>query len=152
MKVQVVLTNNEAQVPFKKHESDFGLDVVATSCEEIAPNVYKYGLGIKCQLDPTERERATLTKEALFGLSIRPRSSVWKTGMVFSNCIGTIDEEYTGEISAVFYHVFPSMPKYEIGDRIVQIHADIQPRIEWQVVESLRATIRGEGSYGSTGK
>lgn len=44
-------SDGESIFPFKKYESDFCYDVVATSCEEIAPNVYKYGLGVAFQID-----------------------------------------------------------------------------------------------------
>lgn len=88
-----------------------------------------------------------------FGFSIRPRSSVWKTGMVLSNCIGTIDEGYTGEISAVFYHVMPNMERYHVGDRIAQLHFDRTDKyLDFIEVDELDETERGDGGYGSTGK
>lgn len=146
-----IKTEEGVKMPFKKHDSDFCYDLYATSCEEIAPKVYKYDLGIKCQLTKEDAERVE-KDNYLFGLSIRPRSSVWKTGMVLSNCIGTIDRDYTGTISAVFYHVFDNMPKYEVGDRICQIHADLQPKLVFEIVNELDDTDRGEGGYGSTGK
>ncbi len=43
--------------------------------------------------------------------------------MILSNGIGTIDN-YTGKISAVFYHVFPKMPRYKVGDKVVQFHLE----------------------------
>lgn len=85
-------------------------------------------------------------------IDFRPRSSVWRTGMVLSNCEGTIDESYTGEISAVFYHVLPDMPRYRVGDRIGQIKIGITLPIEFAEVDGLDGTDRGTGSYGSTGR
>ena len=86
------------------------------------------------------------------GFTVRPRSSIWKTGMVLSNSIGTIDEGYTGEISAVFYHLLPDMPRYRVGDRICQLHFDAVLKTDFTLVDELSATDRGEGGYGSTGK
>ena len=69
-----------------------------------------------------------------------------------SNCEGTIDEGYTGEVSAVFYHVMPHMPRYKVGDKIGQIKVGITFPIEFEEVYELDDTTRGAGGYGSTGK
>lgn len=146
MQVKVKKLNEKAVLPFKAHESDFCYDVVATSCEEIASNVYRYGTGLAMQIVREENE------DTVLGITARPRSSVWKTGMVLSNCVGTIDEGYTGEIMAVFYHVMPEMPKYNVGDKIFQMHIDITTPMQFIEVEELSETDRGDGGYGSTGK
>lgn len=86
------------------------------------------------------------------GFNIRSRSSVWKTGMVLSNSQGTIDEIYTGEISAVFYHVMPDMPRYKVGDKVCQLCLERTESLEFVEVTDLRKTSRGEHGYGSTGK
>ena len=148
MKVKVKKLNENAVIPFKTYEKDFCYDVVAVSEEEVAPNVWKYGIGLAFQID----------RESLFGhrylnlsIDLRPRSSVWKTGMVFSNCEGTIDELYTGEVFAVFYHVFPNMERYKVGQRIGQIKIGTTMPIQFVVVDELDETERNSGSYGSTG-
>lgn len=148
MKVKVKKLNENAVIPFKTYERDFCYDVVAVSEEEVAPNVWKYGIGLAFQID----------RESLFGhrylnlsIDLRPRSSVWKTGMVFSNCEGTIDELYTGEVFAVFYHVFPNMERYKVGQRIGQIKIGTTMPIEFVVVDELDETERNDGGYGSTG-
>jgi hypothetical protein len=46
MKVKVKKLSNKAVLPYKKYDEDFCYDVVATSCEEVAPNVYKYRFGL----------------------------------------------------------------------------------------------------------
>lgn len=148
MKVKVKKLNENAVIPFKTYEKDFCYDVVAVSEEEVAPNVWKYGIGLAFQID-----RDSLFAHRYLNLSIdlRPRSSVWKTGMVFSNCEGTIDELYTGEVFAVFYHVFPNMERYKVGQRIGQIKIGITTPIEFVIVNELDETERNSGSYGSTG-
>ena len=148
MKVKVKKLNENAVIPFKTYEKDFCYDVVAVSEEEVAPNVWKYGIGLAFQID----------RDSLFGhrylnlsIDLRPRSSVWKTGMVLSNSEGTIDELYRGEVSAVFYHVMPDMPRYRVGDKIGQIKIGTTSPIEFEEVEELSETERGCGGYGSTG-
>ena len=161
MKVKVKKISEGAVLPYKKYMPDFCYDVVATSCEEVAPNVYKYGLGLAFQIERGIERITDIGKIeewyahcSLLNLSLdfRPRSSVWKTGMVLSNCTGTIDELYTGEVSAVFYHIMPNMPKYEVGDRIGQIKIGVTFPIEFVEVEELDKTARGAGGYGSTGR
>lgn len=149
--MEIKIKLDGGHMPSKKHASDFCYDLVATSCEEVAPNVYKYDLGVSFQLENHESEYIH-AHDILFGIGIRPRSSIWKTGMVLANSIGTVDEDYTGHVSAVFYHVFPNMPKYEVGDRVCQMYAEIQPDIKFKVVDTLDKTERGDGGYGSTGK
>lgn len=188
MKVKVKFTNedtkalylkaskNKHNFPFKTHNDDFCYDVVATSCEEVAPNVYKYGLGLAFQIERNDFDlylckmgeetlsqkddvwiafdgKLQIIKQPLnLSLDFRPRSSVWKTGMSLSNCEGTIDEGYINEVSAVFYHLMPNMPKYEIGDRIGQIKIGVTLPIEFVEVDKLDETSRGMGGFGSTGK
>jgi dUTP pyrophosphatase len=142
-------SGNESQFPFKKYNEDFCYDVVATSCTEIAPNVYKYGIGLAFQIDRGAEYAISPTK---LSIDLRPRSSVWKTGMVLSNSVGTIDETYTGEVSAIFYHLFPDMPIYKVGERIGQIKIGTTFPIDFVEVDDLDSTMRGAGGFGSTGK
>lgn len=113
----------------------------------IAPNVYKYGLGLAFEI-----VREDGSTETIYDLDGRPRSSVWETGMVLSNCIATLDEPYRGEVAAIFYHVLPNMPKYKVGDRVVQICLGKTEKIEFIESDELSKTVRGTGGFGSTGK
>lgn len=165
MKIKIKKINKLAKFPYKKHTDDFCYDLYATSCEEIAPNVYKYGFGIAMQIERGEEKMIeignkrirkyvsinTLKMSMLFDIDIRPRSSVCKTGMVLSNSVGTIDEGYTGEISAVFYHVVPTLPIYKVGDRVAQMKIGLTLPIDFEIVEELKETERKAGGYGSTG-
>lgn len=164
MKVKLKKLHENAKTPFKKYEEDFCFDLYATSCEEVAPNVWKYGLGLAFEIDKkgfefylekmkdvTPHFKMNNEEKLILDLDFRPRSSVWKTGMVLSNCIATIDELYRGEVSAVFYHVMPNMPKYEVGDRIIQCKIGFTLPIEWEEVDELSDTARGDNGYGSTG-
>lgn len=169
-------SDNKSIFPFKTYESDFCYDVVATSCKEIAPNVYKYGLGLAFQIERDDFDlylgkmgeetlsqkddgwiafdgKLQIIKQPLnLSLDFRPRSSVWKTGMSLSNCEGTIDEGYINNVSAVFYHLMPNMPKYEVGDKIGQIKIGVTLPMSFIEVDALDNTERGLNGYGSTGK
>jgi dUTP pyrophosphatase len=161
-------SDNKSIFPFKTYESDFCYDVVATSCKEIAPNVYKYGWGVAFQIERDgskpmfgryeyvgygfEDDLSTELKDVQLSIDFRPRSSIWRTGMSLSNCEGTIDEGYINNVSAVFYHLMPNMPKYEVGDKIGQIKIGVTLPISFIEVDDLDNTERGLNGYGSTGK
>lgn len=147
MKVKYKKLNPNATVPAKTHSSDFCYDCVAVSEEKIAPNVWKYGLGLA--FEPC---RENLPEDIKICIDARPRSSIWKTGMVLSNCIGTIDEDYRGEVCAIFYHVMPNMPRYKVGDKIIQISLNHSVSCEFEETTDLSNTERGSGGFGSTGK
>lgn len=148
MKILVKKLHPDAKIPYKTHGNDFCYDCVAVSCEKLADNVYKYGLGLSFEIIREDGQ-----KEIITDIEARARSSVWKTGMVLSNCVkGTIDEPYRGEVAAIFYHVLPDMPKYEVGDRVVQICLGKTEKIEFEEVDELSETQRGTGGFGSTGK
>lgn len=150
MIVKIKQLNPNATIPFKGKSLDLCYDCVAVSEEEIAPNVWKYGLGFATEI---VRESSEYDVEhASLSIDIRPRSSIWKTGMILSNCEGTVDEGYRGEISAIFYHVMPNMPRYKIGDRVCQIKLGDAENMEFQVADELSDTDRGCGGFGSTGK
>lgn len=158
-----VYSQNEEVFPLRKERllRDFCYDLIATSIEEVAPNVYRYGTGLHFVI---KEENGLNLRNSDICVTIRPRSSIWKTGMVLSNSVGTIDIGYTGEVSAVFYHVMPNMPKYEIGDRIGQMHLSVSPVLEIRpmskeafdnhcnTINAFDKSFRGSDGYGSTGK
>lgn len=148
MQLHIQKLHENAQIPAKKagHEADFCYDCVAVSEEQLAPNVWKYGLGFALQ--PVNDFDGTNIR----AINLRARSSVWEHGMVLSNSQGTVDEIYTGELSAVFYHVLPDMPRYHVGDKVCQICLERTEALDFIEVSELRTTARGTGSYGSTGK
>lgn len=148
MKILFKKLHENAQMPVKAkgHEADFCYDCFAVSEEEVAPNVWKYCLGFALQ--PVNE----FDGYNIRGIKLRARSLIWKTGMVLSNSVGTIDEIYTGGISAVFYHVMPNMPRYRVGDKVCQICLERTELLQFEEVHELRKTARGYGGYGSTGK
>lgn len=147
MEVKFKRLHPDARVPQKSHESDFCYDCYAVTEEEIAPNVWRYGLGFALQMN-----RLNPYKTVQYSIDGRPRSSVWKTGMILANCTATIDESYTGEIMAVFYHIMPTMPRYKVGDKILQIKLNATESLDFIEVDELTKTERGDGGFGSTGK
>ena len=162
MKVKFKKLRENAKLPTKAHEDDFCYDVYACDCEEVAPNVYRYPLGFALQID--ENEGISLpdnhmsmwafvwqNHKTILSIDFRPRSSIYKTGMVLCNSVGTGDRPYTGEYWAYFYHVMPNMPKYEPGDRVAQMKIGFTVPIEFVEVDEFNDTERGDGGFGSSG-
>jgi len=80
-----------------------------------------------------------------------PRSSVYKTELLLTNCVGVIDSDYRGEITAVFAKGAKDKA-YNTGDRIMQLVIMPVPAVEFVEAEELTQTERGTGGYGSTGR
>ena len=84
---------------------------------------------------------------------IRPRSGLaFKNVITVLNSPGTIDADYRGEIKVLLINL--SQEAFEIKDseRIAQMVVSKHETVEWQLVETLNQTQRGEGGFGHTGK
>jgi len=88
-----------------------------------------------------------------FEAQIRPRSGLaYKHGISIVNAPGTIDADYRGEIKVLLVNLSDTDFKIVNGDRIAQMVVAKHETVQWQAVESLEETVRGEGGYGHTGK
>lgn len=65
---------------------------------------------------------------------------------------GTIDADYRGEIGVVVYNLSREPHTIHPGDRIAQLVISPVIQADWQQVDNLDKTDRGEGGFGSTGK
>ena len=84
---------------------------------------------------------------------VRPRSGLAiKQGLTCMNTPGTIDADYRGEIKVILINLSNEVQTIHDGDRIAQIVFQKVEKMEWQLVESLETTQRGEGGCGHTGK
>lgn len=106
---------------------------------ETYTGIAKYRTGIAVEIPP-----------GYVGL-VFPRSSLFKTGMDLTNCVGVIDSDYRGELAFIF-RVIDIGKKYDIGNRIGQLVIIPCPAVELVEVEELSQTERGSGGFGSTGK
>jgi dUTP pyrophosphatase len=87
-----------------------------------------------------------------YELQIRPRSGLaLRHGITLPNTPGTIDEDYRGEIGVIILNTGAEAFVVERGARIAQAVLAPVSRAEWREVETLDATARNEGGFGSTG-
>jgi len=83
---------------------------------------------------------------------VRPRSGLaLRDGVTVLNTPGTVDSDYRGEIKVVLANFGDADFVVRLGDRIAQLVIAPVARATLAVVESLDATARGDGGYGSTG-
>jgi dUTP pyrophosphatase len=85
---------------------------------------------------------------------VRPRSGLAaRAGITLTNCVGTIDSDYRGEVVVLLVNLGDEPYTFEPGERIAQLLITPVPRIEIIEVEETNITLeRGEGGFGSTGR
>ena len=83
---------------------------------------------------------------------VRPRSGLSaKKGITVLNAPGTIDADYRGNVGVILVNLSNEDFTIENGERIAQMVIAKHERAEWEEVETLSDTDRGEGGFGSTG-
>lgn len=83
---------------------------------------------------------------------VRPRSGLAaKHGITVLNSPGTVDADYRGEIKVILVNLSDTPFTVESGERIAQLVVARHEHVEWDEVEALDETERGEGGFGSTG-
>ena len=153
-------------IPTKAHPTDAAWDCYARTVDVLPQNIVKCALGFKLELP-----------EGWFA-DLRPRSSIYKTGLWLSNSCGVVDAGYRGEVMAFFYFgkeirpiEIPKSPDVcvrpgdmiylhentrsiipKIGDRVIQMMIRKLDEVELVHVAVVDFnTDRGEGGFGSTG-
>ena len=83
---------------------------------------------------------------------VRPRSGLAiKKGVTVLNSPGTIEADYRGEVCVILINLSDTPFTITDGERIAQMVIARHETVEWQSVESLSDTERGEGGFGHTG-
>lgn len=84
---------------------------------------------------------------------VRPRSGLSiKHGITLINCVGTIDEDYRGELCIPVVNISNEEYAIQPDERIAQMVIAKYEQAKIEVVTELTETVRGEGGFGSTGK
>lgn len=74
-----------------------------------------------------------------------------KRGLRPANCVGVIDSDYRGEIKVALHNDSSETQTVYLDDRIAQIVIAPFLAVDFNVVDELDETKRGEGGFGSTG-
>ena len=75
-----------------------------------------------------------------------------KKGLIVLNAPGIIDADYRGSVGVILCNMSNTPVEIEPGERVAQALLMKVERVEWDAVDSLDETDRGEGGYGSTNK
>jgi dUTP pyrophosphatase len=107
-------------------------------------------------LEPLERKLVPtglhIALPAGYEAQVRPRSGLaLKKGITVLNTPGTIDADYRGEIGVVLINLSQDDFVVEDGERIAQMVIARHEQADFELVEVLDETERGEGGYGHTG-
>ena len=87
-----------------------------------------------------------------FEAQVRPRSGLSiKHGISLVNCVGTIDEDYRGEVCVPVINLSNENYTIQPNERIAQMIIARVERAKIEVVTSLSETKRALGGFGSTG-
>ena len=133
-----------AQAPTRgsKYAAGYDLSADIGSNVLIAPHTtVKIGTGIAVELP-----------ENTFG-AIYARSGIAsKEGLRPANCVGVADEDYRGELIVALHNDSDAMRMVEPGERIAQFVVQPYVSVEFEEVDTLSTTVRGEGGFGSSGK
>ena len=140
-----IIKESQGVLPVRAHDTDAGYDIVCTrltqELDEAGKVVLVYHTDVAVELP-----------QGMVGFLLM-RSSVSKKSIMLTNCVGTIDPGYRGELMMKFKLTTDALPRvYQIGDKIGQLVVVPYYKATPVFVEELSNTDRGENGYGSTDK
>jgi len=139
MVINIKKLDPAASIPAYAKIGDAGMDLTCVSFK-ISETYVEYDTGLSMEIP-----------EGHVGF-LFPRSSVSKTNLVLANCVGVVDSGYRGPVKLRFKELSgPPGGRYKVGDRVGQIIIMPVPAFEFNEVEDLTNTDRGDGGFGSTG-
>ncbi|MFR1503432.1 MAG: dUTP diphosphatase [Opitutales bacterium] len=144
MNLKIQKLDEKVTVPCYQTEGAAGMDLCAFLNEPVTLKSLERKLiptGLKMELPHG------------YEAQVRPRSGMSiKHGITLVNCVGTIDEDYRGELCVPVINLSTEEFTIQNGDRIAQMIVAPVTKAEISVVTELSDTQRGEGGFGSTGK
>lgn len=142
VKIKIV-NRGRQQLPTYATELSAGMDLRANIDESITLNPMERRIiptGLYIALPPG------------YEAQVRPRSGLaFKHGITVLNSPGTIDADYRGEIGVLLVNLSTEPFVITEGERIAQMVIARHEQGQFEVVEQLDQTERGEGGYGHTG-
>lgn len=142
MEMKVKKLNDNAIIPTRGSEYAAGYDLYALDDNVISPReCVKVHTGI-----------AVAVPAGHFGGIFARSGLASKQGLRPANCVGVVDEDYTGEVIVALFNDSEHTRVVKAGDRIAQLV--IIPYSAPVLVETseLDSTKRGDGGFGSTDK
>ena len=142
MKIPVLALDPDLPLPRRAHAGDAGVDLYARTATDLAPGDWK--------MIPTGI--AVAIPDGFVGL-VAPRSGLAaRHAISVVNGPGVVDAGFRGEIHAILINHGTEPIRFERGDRIAQLVVVPIPDVEFDPVDTLPDTSRGEGGFGSSGR
>jgi len=143
-RMQVRRLRGDARLPEYKSNGAAGMDLAAA---------------IDAPIDVAPGARVAVATGLALGIpdgwegQVRPRSGLAKEhGLTVVNAPGTIDSDYTGEVIVLLINLGDRPVRIESGHRIAQLVIAPVAKVAVEEVDTLDATARGGGGFGSTGR
>ncbi len=139
--VKVKLLNGAAKAPAKAHSCDAGWDIFSSEPCVVGPGetkVIKTGIALEIP-------------HGWYG-QIKSRSGLGAKGLIVT--AGVVESGYRGEVGVVVVNGNRGPEgsfSFKAGDKIAQMVFLPVPEVEINLTESLAASARGHGGFGSTG-
>ena len=144
MKINLKRLTETAIIPTRQHEGDAGYDLYADIQEPITikphmTNMVHTGIAIEIP-------------DGYFGAVFARSGLASKHGLRPANCTGVCDSKYRGEYMVALHNDSIVEKVINPRDRIAQLVIMPYLNVEFNEVDELSNTERGEGGFGSTGK
>lgn len=141
IKVRIKKINENAVIPKYAHKGDAGVDLYSAEDYLLKPGErILVSTGIKMAIPQG------------YEAQVRPKSGLaLKHGVTVCNTPGTVDSSYRGEVGCIMINLGNEDFKIEKGKKIAQIIFNKVEEAEFEEVDELDETTRGEGGFGSTG-
>lgn len=135
--------HQDATVPTKGSQHSAGYDLYSTETVTIRPHeTALIGTGWAMEFPI-----------GYFGAIFARSGLATKEGLRPANCVGVIDSDYRGEVKVALHNDTNQLRTIAKGDRIAQlIVMDYYFVSDFEEVNILSGTDRGEGGFGSTGQ
>lgn len=144
MKVNIKRLTDTATIPTRQHNGDAGYDLYADIQKSITiePHTTEFiHTGIAIEIP-----------DGYFGAVFARSGLASKQGLRPANCVGVCDSRYRGEYMVALHNDCIDARTIFPGDRIAQLVVMPYLNVEFEEVNELSDTERGEGGFGSTGR
>ena len=144
MNIKIKKLNNLAKMPSRGSSDAAGYDLYAAIKERVGIRPHetvKVGTGLSFELP-----------EGTFAAIFARSGIATKRGLRPANCVGICDSDYRGEYIVALHNDTEESQFIEPGERIAQMILLPYIEMEFNEVDELSNSERGEGGFGSTGK
>jgi len=144
MRIKIKKLTDTAKIPTRGSEYAAGYDLYADVKEAVVIKPHetaKIGTGLAVEIP-----------DGYFGAIFARSGLAAKQGLRPANCVGVCDSDYRGEYIVALHNDTDVEQVINPQERIAQLVVMPYLAVEFDEVDELEETVRGEGGFGSTGK